>query len=308
MTVEAWAAHYVGTYKAPSVSAGSLPGIDGRVRNYVLPAMGAMRMKVVKKSHCQQALNAAAGMSRSQADKLRHLLYGIFDAAYEDGLTLDNPARRLTLPKCTAGTHRALSAREREALLAVCASHRHGLWALLMLRCGLRPGETARVMGSHIDLKARTLYVDGTKSAAARRSVPLPAQLLPLLADAARRPFGLVFTNGRGGPVNETNRRRMWSALTRDMNIWMGCRVFRNALVPPLPLAADVTPYSLRHTYATDLQTAGVPVNVAKVLLGHEDVSTTGNIYTHTSEESFEAARRMIDAHADKNSHTYSHT
>jgi hypothetical protein len=54
--------------------------------------------------------------------------------------------------------------------------------------------------------------------------------------------------------------------------------------------------YCLRHTYATDLQAAGVPINVAKTFLGHEDISTTGNIYTHDSKASFEDARAKIDA------------
>ncbi|MBQ0038655.1 MAG: tyrosine-type recombinase/integrase [Clostridiales bacterium] len=38
--------------------------------------------------------------------------------------------------------------------------------------------------------------------------------------------------------------------------------------------------YSLRHTYCTDLQRAGVPINVAKHLMGHSDISVTGNTYT----------------------------
>jgi integrase len=88
----------------------------------------------------------------------------------------------------------------------------------------------------------------------------------------------------------------MWTALKREMNIEMGCEVVRNAVLPPFAVAADLVPYCLRHTYATDLQAAGVPINVAKTFLGHEDISTTGNIYTHDSKASFEDARAKIDA------------
>ena len=46
-------------------------------------------------------------------------------------------------------------------------------------------------------------------------------------------------------------------------------------------VAPDLTPYCLRHTFCTDLQRAGVPINVAKELMGHSDISITANIYTH---------------------------
>ena len=53
-----------------------------------------------------------------------------------------------------------------------------------------------------------------------------------------------------------------------------------NKIVTP-KVAEDLTTYCLRHTFATDLQKAGVPINVAKELMGHEDISVTANTYTH---------------------------
>ncbi len=52
-------------------------------------------------------------------------------------------------------------------------------------------------------------------------------------------------------------------------------------------LDTDVTMYCLRHTYCTDLQTAGVPINVAKDFMGHSSITLTANIYTHTSDKSW---------------------
>ena len=54
-------------------------------------------------------------------------------------------------------------------------------------------------------------------------------------------------------------------------------------------------PYCLRHTYGTDLQDAGVPINVAKYLMGHSDITTTANIYTDTTDDSIESAREKIN-------------
>ena len=51
----------------------------------------------------------------------------------------------------------------------------------------------------------------------------------------------------------------------------------------------------MRHTYCTDLQAAGVPINVAKELMGHSDIALTARIYTHKSEEAFESAAALMN-------------
>lgn len=49
-------------------------------------------------------------------------------------------------------------------------------------------------------------------------------------------------------------------------------------------VASDFVPYCLRHTFCTDLQKKGMPINVAKYLMGHSDISVTANIYTHITD------------------------
>lgn len=56
----------------------------------------------------------------------------------------------------------------------------------------------------------------------------------------------------------------------------------------------ELQPYCLRHTFCTDLQRAGVPLNVAKYLMGHKDISVTANIYTHTTEDVIQDAAEKI--------------
>lgn len=46
-------------------------------------------------------------------------------------------------------------------------------------------------------------------------------------------------------------------------------------------LGIDITPHQLRHAYETMLFNANVPVKLAQKLLGHADIQTTQNIYTH---------------------------
>ena len=43
--------------------------------------------------------------------------------------------------------------------------------------------------------------------------------------------------------------------------------------------------HSLRHTYATRLFENNVPIKTVQALLGHKDIATTMNIYTHVMPE-----------------------
>ena len=63
-------------------------------------------------------------------------------------------------------------------------------------------------------------------------------------------------------------------------------------------LAPDLEQYLLRHTFCTDCQAAGVPLNVAKELIGHSDISVTAKIYTHMVDEVFEQNRKRLAEYA----------
>ena len=59
----------------------------------------------------------------------------------------------------------------------------------------------------------------------------------------------------------------------------------------PLP---PITPHVLRHTFCTELAQAGIDVKSLQYLMGHSDVNTTLNIYTHSSYEAAEQAFERI--------------
>jgi integrase len=226
----------------------------------------------------------------------------LFRAALENNLLTENPAANLRMPDCNEdGSHRQITGNERALLLAACEliPYPAGLWAKLMLYCGLRPAETLRVYGKHIDVADCRLYIDGIKTKAAKRWVPIPAIFLEELAPYAKMKFEPILKNKHGHTLSATNMRRMWEQLRKEMHILAGGRTDYGDLrrvVPPYAVAADFVPYCLRHTYCTDLQDAGVPINVAKDFMGHSSIEMTAKIYTHLTDASFDAARRLINA------------
>lgn len=87
----------------------------------------------------------------------------------------------------------------------------------------------------------------------------------------------------------------MWRSFKQALDLDMGAQMAIGAIDPETSVVADdLTSYCLRHTYATDLQPAGLPLNVAKHLPGHQSIAMTSQIYTHLSVDAFAAASLKV--------------
>jgi len=287
-----WAEEWLETYKYGNVSEKNYATYEANLRLHIFPVLGNLPLCDIRKIHCQKVLNSQAGKSKSHVGKLRMTMYQIFEEAIENGYMSKNPARNLDLPRVTEGTHRAITEYERSKILELCETHRAGLWILIMLYCGLRPSEAIALNWGDIDFRYGFISVThalgnttGTKTDAGQRRVPAPPELLERLR-VARRATRTTFIFGQlrdpFKPHTETSMRSMWENFKRELDISMGAKVYRSKIILSA-VAEDLTPYCMRHTCATDYQTAGVPLNIAKVLLGHTDVSVTAKVYTHYS-------------------------
>ncbi len=168
-----------------------------------------------------------------------------------------------------------------------------------MYYCGCRTSEAMEAMGKDImkitenGKTYNVLHIRGTKTKNADRNVPLPDELYQRIKDTPK--FSYIATDTKGNKLTKSSLKCSLNALRRAMNISMGCKVFRNELLPPLPLADDFVPYNLRHTYCTNLCRQGVDIRVAQYLMGHSDIRLTTNIYTHTNNFAIiEAAEKMF--------------
>ena len=309
--VASWANEWLVTYKKNSCGHAQYRTYLGLIQNHIAPAIGSMRLKDVKPIHCQRILNDQTATSKSHLTRLRYTLQQIFKVAHDQGLIPTNPASGLVLPKCTEGSHRAITDEERSEILKLAEVHPYGLWVKVMLYCGLRPGETAALRWRHIDLAAGVLHVEeavtskvGTigspKSRAGVRTIPIPAPLLAALTAAQGAPDNFLFTQPRTGRHHtEYSLYNYWKNFKRALNIQMGATVYRNQITRSV-VAEDLTPYCLRHTYCTDLQAAGVPINVARELMGHSSIELTARIYTHSSQTALQRAAAAINQfHSD---------
>jgi integrase len=255
-------------------------------------------------------------------------------------LITQNPAENLETPAAEEGSRRRITDYERGKILALAETHKTaGLWIKLMLYTGLRPGETRALNWQHINfdkrlicvrraMKAGSKKIGAPKTKAGERDIPIHVNLLPGLEEAyalakskatARDADNVISINRlQSDPVftqpttgrrhTKTSMRCLWDAFKKELDITMGAKFekkeakdgkMRSVKILSV-IADDLVPYCLRHTCCTDWEEAGVPINVAKYLMGHKDIKTTSKIYTHTTEKTIQAAAKLIDEYATR--------
>lgn len=300
-TVQQWSEKWIAAYKT-NLSPSGRNLLIGRVRNHILPHIGYKRVRDVRPIDCQAVLNAMEGYAQDTVKKVLQTMHAIFEAAQTNHIIRENPVVNLTIPTVApAGTHRSITDRERLILLETAKTHKYGAWVLLLLYTGLRPGESVALVGSDIQdgyvHVTKALGRDGLKapkSSAGIRKVPIVPKLAAVLPNV--EPFALLFPNRVGNMLNEKAIARVWKSFLQAMKeqeihlLEQGKISELTEALPPL------VPYDLRHTFCTDLERAGVPLNVASQLMGHASIAITAKIYTHTTADVFDSAAAKMTA------------
>lgn len=192
---------------------------------------------------------------------------------------LDAPFRRRRLPK-------ALSQHQAVALLDQAPRTQEPLRdrALLelMYAAGLRASELVSVNVQDIDFSAATVLVRGKGN----------KERLTIFHETCSRALREYIESGRIQPpgddeplfTNTRGRRLTTRTVQNVVKRWA-----RAAGLPP-----DVSPHTLRHSFATHLLDGGADLKSVQQLLGHESLATT-QIYTHVSVERLREA--VLKAH-----------
>lgn len=297
-------------------------GIRSRV-DYWCAMVGDVPISKIVRSDLQIHLDALAeksnGTGKAAAKKTlsdyKRTASAVFKLAISDRAIQYNPAESLEISELAPKSHRrALTTEEQRWILDT--PHRAQTAAMIMMLAGLRRGELIPLQVRDIDLDRGTLAVwrsvamvkgrpqvkAGGKTTAAERMVNMPRRLIdylrPVLAD--RSPFDLVVTDAKGRMFSESAWKRMWDSYLLDLNLKYGRFIQQpTSKFDPkgVPFVIPrLTPHMLRHTCATNMVMAGVDAITVKTQMGHEDIQTTLNIYTHVTAQHQQSQVSKLDA------------
>ena len=191
------------------------------------------------------------------------------------GKVKDNPAALLKMPKLGKHFPDILTVEEIDAMEAAIdvstyEGCRNRAIVEVMYSCGLRVSEVVSLRISNLFLQEEYIMVEGKGSK--QRLVPISETAITLIRDylAVR---GDVNVKSDAEDILFLNRRR--SGMSRVMIFYIV-----KDLCEHCGIHKNISPHSLRHSFATHMLEGGANIRAIQQLLGHESISTT-EIYVH---------------------------
>lgn len=289
-----------------------------RIDQHVRPRWGAVQIGAIPRLDVQRWVSVdlpAAGLSASSIHKCYYLMSASLRAAVHDGLLESSPCVGIRLPTLPPGRERYLSDKE---LLAISnqLDEPYKLLVELLVGTGVRISEACGLHRARVDLDALTVRVAEVWDVRSREMVGYPkgrkARTVPISAELGERLaawFDAHPAEGECGqrhidPGSGSEARCPGPLALTGPGRWPGGRRgpvdphnFTNRLWPEALEAAEVAhcvPHDLRHTYASRLVRAGVPLIRVRDLLGHESIKTTER-YAHLAPNEHDDIRAVIN-------------
>lgn len=217
----------------------------------------------------------------SSKSRARHLITirGFYKYLISEKHLSINPVKDVDIPKIGQALPKIMSVAEVETLLDTGdltkpRELRNVAMMEIMYGAGLRVSELIFLKLQDVNLDAGVLRVMGKGSK--ERIVPIGAKAKSITQEwiDTGRPLVLknipsqyLFVARAGKPMT---RQAFWKIIKKNAGL--------------AGISKNITPHTLRHSFATHLLEGGADLRSVQTMLGHSDISTT-QIYTHISRE-----------------------
>lgn len=240
-----------------------------------LSAQGVEHIEAVQHQHITQLLHSLrdAGLTASTMARNLTSIKRFHQYLLLKGATTHNPAELLDPPKLERRLPDVISVEEITDLLAAPdpdepLGQRDRAILAVLYATGIRVSELTALQQEALLLARSLIRIRGRRE----RIVPIAAKDARTLRRYLRqgrphlaRPDSSdhVFLNAQGGPLSR-------------MSVW---KIIKTA-GEKARIGREISPHTLRHSFATHLLEGGANLRAVQELLGHADISTT-QIYTH---------------------------
>lgn len=238
-------------------------------------SLGAEELTQIQRTHINSFIRDLREKNYSATSVIRKIasLRGFFKWLCASEICTQNPTLTLEQPKIPRKLPKVMTILEIENILREDLTKAEHLIVELLYGCGLRVSELVNLKTNSIDLNANYLKCSGKGSK--ERLVPLGTKAKEALREYfVQRDFLVKKYNldTKNLLISDSGR-----FLTRQ-DIYnfiheQGKKIHKN-----------ISPHTLRHSFATHLLENGADLRIVQELLGHSDVSTT-QLYTHISKK-----------------------
>jgi len=205
-----------------------------------------------------------------------------FSFLESEGMISCNPTEGLASPRVGKMLPKAISPNEVDELLeqpckrSTPEARRDRAMLELLYATGMRVTELVSLDLTNLNLDPENAYVKCSGKGAKERVIPIHEQAAEAVQEYLDEPRPALVRN-KNEKALFVNRRG--ERLTRQ-GFWLILKGYARAA----NLREDVTPHTLRHSFATHMLRGGMPLRHVQEMLGHANISTT-QVYTHLTTE-----------------------
>jgi integrase len=197
-------------------------------------------------------------------------------------LLVQNPAEAVSLPRCTRPTTTALNPTELQRLM-LAITPAESPWRiplLIAIGTGMRRGEIRALQWQDFDPEQRLLVVRRALSPVTNSQIVVKGTKTGKIRVVALND-SLVQALNQHRDTTKFNTPRDWICCRENGDYHRPVSFSRDFTQLMGTLKLKITLHGLRHTHATALLAAGIPVKVISERLGHASVIITQDIYAH---------------------------
>lgn len=263
--------------------------------SHLIATLGNVKAKDVTLYHIESMIANIENKGHSRmAMMVLNMTKAMMQYAVRNDIIVKNPCLEVNV-NYRAKEKRALTEEEKTLIDNNInkLGNRQKMYLLLLRYTGMRKGEVLALSKQDIDKKTMMITInktlvqdaglpfvqDTTKTKAGSRKVPIFLPLAkPLFEyiDSLQCDYLFMTKNGKHISISQL------SDWTEQIRRHIG-------------LSSDITNHSLRHNFISECYNAKVDLKKLQKWIGHANISTTLNIYTHLSNEEIEKSEEMND-------------
>lgn len=236
----------------------------------------------VDESQMHLYIERLTGLKKSNATITRNVasIRCFYYFLIQNGMAKENPAKNIKLEKVSKKLPQILTGNEIELLLSQpdpteSKGCRDKAMLELLYATGIRSSELVDLNVEDVNLQAGVLRC---KSDKAERRIPIYAAAVSAVSDYITRVRSLILSPD-GGQALFTNLNG--KRLTRQ-GFWKIVKGYAEQA----GITKEITPHTLRHSFALHLLENGAELKDIQVMLGHADISST-QVYVHLLNDHF---------------------
>lgn len=300
----------------------------------IKPAIGHYKLCDLKPQHLnafydqlsKDGINKATGGKLSSKTIIEHhrLIRTILAEAEKELLVPYNAASKATPPKNERKEANYIEIEDIERILFYSLQEplKKQVALNLLIFTGCRRGEIMGLQWSDIDFKNnlinikrtslyskdRGIYQDTPKTEQSKRSISVPAKVMELLRvykkeyntkrlalGTAWTDTGFILVQENGKPMHPDTLTDYCSSFRTKYNNIIEKENKDRPKTNKLPLLPHINPHAFRHSQASMLILSGLDCATVSKRLGHANISTTTNIYTHILHEADKKASDKLE-------------